>query len=200
MLFSSRFWPGILDGSVTLTFRRWRRVQARPGGQYRTGAGLIEVLSVERATSQAISASEAVRAGYPSPEALWQELDRYPNGDLYRIEFRRVGADPREVLRSADALTAEDRAALEQRLIRLDAASTHGPWTLAVLRLIEARPGERAVGLAAAMGLERDVFKRDVRKLKELGLTESLEVGYRLSPRGIKLLRLLEADSVDGRP
>ena len=27
-------------------------------------------------------------------------------------------------------------------------------------------------------------FKRNVRKLKELGLTESLEVGYRLSPRG----------------
>jgi hypothetical protein len=27
-------------------------------------------------------------------------------------------------------------------------------------------------------------FKRDVRRLKELGLTESLEVGYRLSPRG----------------
>ena len=28
------------------------------------------------------------------------------------------------------------------------------------------------------------MFKRDVRKLKELGLTESLPVGYRLSPRG----------------
>jgi ribosomal protein S19E (S16A) len=27
-----------------------------------------------------------------------------------------------------------------------------------------------------------------VRKLKELGLTESLEVGYRLSPRGRALL------------
>lgn len=27
-------------------------------------------------------------------------------------------------------------------------------------------------------------FKQDVRKLKELGLTESLEIGYRLSPRG----------------
>jgi len=27
-------------------------------------------------------------------------------------------------------------------------------------------------------------FKRDVRELKELGLTESLDVGYRLSLRG----------------
>jgi hypothetical protein len=27
-------------------------------------------------------------------------------------------------------------------------------------------------------------FKIDVRKLKNLGLTESLDIGYRLSPRG----------------
>jgi hypothetical protein len=33
----------------------------------------------------------------------------------------------------------------------------------------------------------------DVRKLKELGLTESLEVGYRLSPRGRALLARLGA-------
>jgi predicted transcriptional regulator len=38
--------------------------------------------------------------------------------------------------------------------------------------------------LAKALGAERFAFKQDVRKLKELGLTESLEVGYRLSPRG----------------
>ena len=39
-----------------------------------------------------------------------------------------------------------------------------------------------------AAGRERHPFKTDVRKLKELGLTESLEVGYRLSPRGRALL------------
>jgi len=32
-------------------------------------------------------------------------------------------------------------------------------------------------------------FKRRVRQLKELGLTESLEVGYRLSPRGRAVLK-----------
>jgi hypothetical protein len=34
-------------------------------------------------------------------------------------------------------------------------------------------------------------FKRRVRQLKELGLTESLEVGYRLSPRGRTVLARL---------
>ena len=49
----------------------------------------------------------------------------------------------------------------------------------------------RAGDLAASAGRERHPFKTDVRKLKELGLTESLEVGYRLSPRGRALLERL---------
>ena len=46
-------------------------------------------------------------------------------------------------------------------------------------------PGVRAADLAGVVR-PRDAldFKRDVRRLKELGLTESLEIGYRLSPRG----------------
>ena len=44
--------------------------------------------------------------------------------------------------------------------------------------------GVRAADLARELGTETLVFKRDVRKLKELGLTESLAIGYLLSPRG----------------
>ena len=40
-----------------------------------------------------------------------------------------------------------------------------------------------------SLGQEKRRFKLDVRKLKELGLTESLPVGYRLSPRGHAVLR-----------
>jgi hypothetical protein len=53
-----------------------------------------------------------------------------------------------------------------------------------VLRLIAERPAVRAPDLAASLGRETLAFKRDVRKLKELGLTRSLEVGYAISPRG----------------
>ena len=38
--------------------------------------------------------------------------------------------------------------------------------------------------LAAGFGRVTQPFKTDVRKLKNLGPTESLEVGYRLSPLG----------------
>ena len=60
-----------------------------------------------------------------------------------------------------------------------------------MLALIAANPERRAPDLAASLGRETLPFKRDVRKLKELGLTESLAVGYRLSARGRALLRSL---------
>ena len=50
--------------------------------------------------------------------------------------------------------------------------------------LIAERPETLAEDLAASRGEKKPQFKRRVRRLKELGLTESLEVGYRLSPRG----------------
>jgi hypothetical protein len=81
-------------------------------------------------------------------------------------------------------LTDADRDDIQRRLDRLDRASTHGPWTRAVLETIAANPAVRAPDLAAGFGRETQPFKRDVRKLKELGLTISLDVGYRLSPRG----------------
>ena len=45
--------------------------------------------------------------------------------------------------------------------------------------------------LAESAGIERADFKLNVRKLKALGLTISLDVGYRLSPRGVALLATL---------
>ncbi len=62
------------------------------------------------------------------------------------------------------------------------------PWTRATLDLIASRPGEVSTELAGEFGVPRDLFKRRVRRLKELGLTESLKVGYRLSPRGRAVL------------
>ena len=77
---------------------------------------------------------------------------------------------------------------LDARLDRMDAARG-APWTRQVLRLIAGRPGVRAPDLAASVDRETLSFKLDVRKLKELGLTHSLPVGYEISPRGRAYLR-----------
>lgn len=189
MLFKRRYWPGLADGSITLAFRRWERPTVRAGGTLRTPAGLLAIDAVERVHAARITDAEARAAGHADAAALRAELDRYSHGAVYRVAFRYVGADPREALRRQDRLDAGERAELQRRLARLDTASGHGPWTGPVLRLIAERPGTRAADLADTLGREPQAFKTDVRKLSALGLTESLEVGYRLSPRGHAVLR-----------
>lgn len=185
MLFEARFWPLIAAGDVTLTFRRWKRRQVVAGNRYRTPVGFIEVDSVDTVDPGAISDDEARRSGYESAAAIRGALRGSVDLPTYRIAFRFVGGpDPRAELAASDALSEADRAVIDTRLDRMDKASPHGPWTRDVLRLIAARPATRAGDLATAVGRERLPFKADVRKLKNLGLTESLEVGYRLSPRG----------------
>jgi hypothetical protein len=188
VLFERRHWAGLADGTITCTFRRWRRPQARPGGRYRTPAGVLLVEAVDLIEAAAISDDEARLAGFPGRAELLRQLDRRGDGPVYRVRFRFAGPDPREQLRRADRLPEEESARLRGRLARLDRASRRGPWTMPVLRLIAERPGVVARDLAVALGRDRASFKADVRKLKELGLTESLQVGYRLSPRGRALL------------
>jgi hypothetical protein len=80
-----------------------------------------------------------------------------------------------------DALDAGAIELIRRRLERLDRAK---PWTLEVLRLIRRRPRVAASRLAISLKRPTLEFKVDVRKLKKLGLTQSFEVGYELSPRG----------------
>jgi hypothetical protein len=183
--FQQRYGPAIADGSLTLTFRRWTRPQVVAGRRYRTAAGMLEVEAIDEVAPAAITDADAARAGYPSAVALLAGLPGAPDAPVYRIRFHGVAEpDPRDTLAAADALGPGDVAELDRRLERLDRASSSGPWTMAVLRVIVERPGVRAPDLAASFGRETLPFKLDVRKLKALGLTLSLRVGYRLSPRG----------------
>jgi hypothetical protein len=174
---------GIEDGSITLAFRRWRRPTVKSGGTLLTSIGKLSVEAVDKVTLDAITESEANSAGFPTLEALRSNLTVRPAGEFYRVRLSMAGPDPRIALR--EEIPAENELeVLVGRLDRLDSRSVSGPWTGPVLELIRDRPGERAADLAAEAGMDRDPFKRNVRKLKTLGLTESLEIGYRLSPRG----------------
>ena len=185
MLFEQRFWPAIADGSVTVTFRRWRRRQALAGRRYRTPVGIIEVDDIREVDPATISDRDARRSGYASAAAVRADLRGDADSPVYRIVFHAVAEpDPRAELAANAALTADDVGEITKRLDRLDRASPHGPWTRAVLDAIAAHPATRAPDLAASFGRETAPFKIDVRKLKNLGLTLSLPVGYMLSPRG----------------
>jgi hypothetical protein len=195
VLFEKRFWTLIADGSVTVTFRRWKRPQVVAGRPYRTPGGIVDVVSVRQIDPERITKADARRAGYADPESVRAALRGDPADPVLRIEFRlATGPDPRAALAASADLSADERGEIDKRLDRLDAASSYGPWTRATLDIIARRPEVRAGDLATDLGRERLPFKTDVRKLKNLGLTESLPVGYRLSPRGAAYWQQRTAD------
>jgi hypothetical protein len=192
MLFRQRFLDGIRAGSVTLAFRRWRRPSVRSGGTLLTPVGQLEIGSVSRVCEPEISLDEARSAGYPSREALMADLNRRSSGDIYRIELLALRPDPRISLRESLPDEAEVARVLGQ-LNRLDRAASDGAWTLRVLDLIAQQPGVAARNLCALVDMGKDLFKLNVRKLKNMGLTESLGTGYRLSPRGDAIRNVLSS-------
>jgi len=195
VLFGKRFWDGLGDGSIMLAFRRWKRPTVRAGGTLRSPGGFLAIDSVEIVGEDSLDDAQARRAGYDDVGALRRELGP-PAEDraLYRVEFHLGGPDPRDELRAADTLSEDDVAELHTRLDRLDRAAPT-PWTGATLRAIAEQPAVVSTTLAQQLGMERPAFKLNVRKLKALGLTESLEIGYRLSPRGEAFVRRLSDPS-----
>lgn len=195
MIFRQRFLEGIRDGTITLAFRRWRRPSVRSGGTLLTAVGQLSIASVDEVTTTDISEADAQLAGYESRDELLADLDSRDEGTVYRIELGPLRADPRVSLRQSATLTNEERDEIAKRLRRLDASASTGPWTSRTLEAIGAHPGLRAADLCRLVGFERLPFKVNVRKLKALGLTESLEIGYRLSPRGLAFM----ADAAENR-
>lgn len=184
MQFTKDAIPGIVAGTTVITFRGWTRAQAKAGGRYRTWGLLLEVDDVRMVEAADITEAEAHRAGAESAAVVLARLGDAAVRPIWRVQFRYVGEDDRIERRNTAALDDEDRAAIRQRLERMDRASKSGPWTARTLRLIANYPGVVSTTLARNVGADRPAFKINVRKLKELGLTESLEIGYRLSPLG----------------
>jgi hypothetical protein len=188
LLFQKRFHAGLVDGSVRLTFRRWATPRVKAGGRYRVHPiGVVEVDEVRRVAVRDISEGDARAAGFSSRGELVDYLRPVSEAPLtedspvWRVALHHGGDGDRVPEALDDDLSQDDLAALDARLARLD---REGPWTRRVLQLIARRPRVAASKLAAQLGRETLPFKEDVRKLKRLGLTQSFEVGYELSPRG----------------
>lgn len=193
MLFTAATLDGLLDGSVSATYRRWTTVRPRIGSRFTTRAGVVEVSGITPVEPSEVTDEDARAAGFADRVALLRWTDKSARGPrdtrrdgedrLYRVDLVLAGPDPRVALRTDDSLDATALAELRQRLDRMDAA-VEAPWTRSVLRQIQRQPGVVSTVLAEQAGQERGYFKNRVRRLKALGLTESLEIGYRLSPRG----------------
>lgn len=173
----------IRSGEITHLYRRWKRPAAKAGGRQRTPVGELSIDAVEAVELSDLDDEDVRRGGFESRAALVEPLSARA-GTVYRIRVRYDRPDPRLARREDDSPDAV--AEVLEKLAAKDARSE--PWTERTLAAIDAAPGGRAADIAEAFGMEKLVLKRRVRQLKELGLTVSLRVGYRLSPRGEAVL------------
>lgn len=180
---------------MRLTFRLWDKPHVKVGGRYRVHPiGVVEVETVARVTVRDITDADARAGGFSSRPELLEYMAPVAKGPftdatpVFRVGLKYGGDGDRVPLALEAELSAEALADLEKRLLRLDGDA---PWTRKVLLLIKKHPRVAASQLAKKLGRdETEPFKVDVRKIKKLGLTQSFEVGYEVSPRGEKYLEL----------
>jgi hypothetical protein len=92
--FSRDLRPRVIAGDITVSFRLWRRPQARAGGRYLVGPVQIEVDSLELVPFSSITPADVASAGEPDLEALRRRAAHAgPIADdtlVYRLEFHVV--------------------------------------------------------------------------------------------------------------
>jgi hypothetical protein len=192
LLFKKPFWEGLTSGAITLTFRRWQKPHVRPGGRYRCHPiGVLQVDALSTVAAGTITLDDARRSGFDTVEALRAYLAELgPLDDdtaVWRVELHHGGDGDRVELALEAALTDDDVAQIRDKLAKLDGKK---PWTAATLAVIAAQPRVAASALAVELGRDKLELKADIRKLKKLGLTQSFEVGYEISPRGRAFLAI----------
>lgn len=192
----------IVAGEIDLVYRLWRKPTVKAGGRLRTRLGELAIHAVDQIDPMTITDADAIRAGFVDARTAQRSVLPRPvrPGDakptvgrartakpdetsrVYRVTVHFAGEDSRTKLHGDVA--PEAVAVIVAKLDAIDRRCARGAWTRRTLDLIAAWPGRRAPELAEMEGRDTVVFKTDVRRLKELGLTISLPVGYQLSPRG----------------
>ncbi len=188
MLFRKDILDKIFHGEIKAAYRMWKKPTVKAGGTLRTPKGVLKIKTLKKIEKADIRPHHIQHAGYATFEELLEEIGTHKTGTLYHITFEKGPKDPRKKLQTTK-LTAKaaDRLALE--LGKMDLRHKK-PWTTLFLKTIDQHPGKPAELLAKKVKWEKLKFKSYVRKLKEKGLTISLETGYKLSPRGKAYLRL----------
>lgn len=189
MLFKRHTLEGIRQGVITVAFRKWKRPTVKEGGTLQTPAGQLYIRKISPVRIDEINLHELHAAGLSDQEEL-KALIADRKGELVKVEFDFLGGDPREALRKQRDIPAKEIDRIISRIHKLDQNVISRDWASNILKLIDQYPGKRAADLAEMMGVEKDWLKPQIRKLKAMGLTESLEVGYRLSPRGQVILEV----------
>lgn len=180
MLINADDFEAIASGRVDTAFRRWIRPTVKAGGTLTTAAGVLAIDAVDAIALDAVTKEDLARAGFMGRDELDAMIGNR-QGTLHRIRLRYLGEDPRVALSESAALSDADARSIGETLARMDGTT---PWVRRTLELIGEQAGVSAQQLAEVLGVQTSKLKSNIRRLKALGLTESLPVGYQLSPRG----------------
>ena len=193
MLLPNAVAQGIVAGTVTRVYRRWDVPRAKAGGSQLTQFGVVAIDGVREIPDIGqLTEADAIACGEKNLASLTKWLMKRPEDRIFEVTLHHAGADPRLELR--EELPDEDGLLrIDQALDRLDAAKTTGPWTRFILSWIRDNPAVVSKVLATLLDRDLQPMKIDIRKMKALGLTISLEVGYQLSPRGSAYLSWYES-------
>lgn len=191
MLFKEIHLNGIKSGRITLAFRRWQKAAVKIGSLLHTSIGLVEIRTIEIVNEKDITNKEALDAGFTDKKQLLKSLSRNNRGTIFKIAVGYHSADPRIKLREQTELSEQQFVDLKKKLDRLDNYSKKGDWVEIILTTIKDNPNLHAAGIAKLTGFEKEWLKLNIRKLKNLGLTISHNLGYKLSPFGNQLLKKL---------
>jgi len=100
LLFKKKFLPAIRSGEKTQTIRLWSVCRMKAGQRsYIPGAGYIRVVSVDAVELPALSDEDARPDGFPTADALRQELTMLYAGALaaghraYRVRFELLSSE-----------------------------------------------------------------------------------------------------------
>ncbi|GLU56868.1 ASCH domain-containing protein [Dyadobacter frigoris] len=191
MLIKQKHLEGIKAGSISLAFRKWKKLQVNAGSLVKTSVGVIRIVSTGKTDLDKITDADAQKAGFAAAQPLVQLLESQKDGEIYKIEVVFDSESPRIELREEVAIDEEELEALKIALENLDKFSKVGKWTTKTLIAIQENPKLRAADLAIKAKKEKEWLKLNIRKLKALGLTISHEPGYTLSPLGEEYLKLI---------
>ncbi len=180
MLLNNKTLDAIKAGEISVVFRVWKRPTVKTGGTLKTRKGVLSIVKVEQIDRSKVTAKDIKNAGLASRDEICEMMRE---GDFYKITVSYKGEDPRIALRQN-----VDKKELTIVCAKLKSI---GDWTAQYLQMIHDQPNIHAQILADSVGIEKLKFKAKVRRLKTLGLTESLRPGYKLSLRGEEVLKLL---------
>lgn len=197
MLFKKKFLTLIENGKIHTAFRKWKRPSVSESGTLLTPVGQLRIKSLSKIGYDQISDTEIIQAGYKNRKELDKELAFKDSGDIYKIHFELETADPRIELRENTAISDDEMTKIIEKLKRLDSNGKTKKWTLKVLKIVDDEPGKHAIDYSKKLGYEKEWFKLNIRKLKNLGLTISIKDGYEMSPRGKKVLDEIRAQTLD---